>query len=81
MQWMARNLNKLFLGFWSYSLPCFTFKINTGSLHGDSVMACLIVKYVRSLNNLQHANLADHGLCVDLAHVVARVITLDIPDV
>ena len=44
-------------------------------------MACLIVKYVRSLNHLQHANLADHGLCVDLAHVVARVITLDIPDV
>ena len=44
-------------------------------------MACLIVKYVRSLNHLQHANLTDHGLCVDLAHVVARVITLDIPDV
>ena len=63
------------------TLPCFTFEINTGPLHGDGVMTGLIVQYVWGLDHLQHADLADHGLGVDLAHVVARVIALDVLDV
>ena len=33
------------------------------------------------MTHLKHPDLADHGLGVDLTHVVARVIPLHVPDV
>ena len=36
---------------------------------------------VLHITHLEHPDLADHGLSVDLAHVVARVIPLHVPDV
>ena len=63
------------------SSPCLTSQADTGSLHGDGVIAGLIVEDVGGLHHLQHPDLADHGLRVDLTHVVAAVVALHVLDV
>ena len=54
---------------------------DAGALHGDGVVAGLVVEDVGGLHHLQHPDLADHGLRVDLAHVVAAVVALHVLDV
>ena len=63
------------------TLPRFTFQADRGPLHGDGVIGGLIIENIWSLHNLQHANLTDHRLGVNLTHVVARVVPLNLPDV
>ena len=41
----------------------------------------LVTIYRGPMTHLKHPDLADHGLGVDLTHVVAGVIPLHVPDV